>query len=91
MSQIGSVSDADLEKWSYARDVLAHVRRRRSEAKQPLKVPIVKAVIADDPKRLVQLDGIEADLRSAVRIDAITRDPRAGELSIEVEFGAAQS
>ena len=52
VSQIGKVSDADLAKWSYARDVLAHVRRRRSEAKQPLKVPIVKAVIADDPERL---------------------------------------
>jgi len=91
ISQAGDVTAADLAKWSYAREVLTQVRRRRSEAKQPLKVPILKAVIADDPERLGQLDGIEADLRSAMRIEAITRSPRAGELSVEVEFGAAQS
>ncbi len=89
--QIENAADADLAKWSYARDLLAHVRRRRSEAKQPLKVPIVKAVIGDDPMRLIHLDDIEADLKTAVRIESITRHPRAGELSIEVEFGAAQS
>ncbi len=64
------------------------MRKRRSEAKQPLKVPIVRAVIADAATRLTYLDAIEADLRAAVRIDAIERKP-AGELSVEVEFGAA--
>ena len=88
-SQAGDVTAADLAKWSYAREILTQVRRRRSEARQPLKVPIVNAVIADDPARLLQLDGLEADLRSALRIDAITTFPRPGELSIEVEFGAA--
>ena len=41
------VTDDDQQKWSYAREVLGEVRKRRSEAKQPLKVPIVRAVIAD--------------------------------------------
>jgi valyl-tRNA synthetase len=89
--QAGTVEDADLTKWDYARELLAHVRRRRSEAKQPLKVPIAKAVIADDPTRLQLLDDIEGDLRSAVRIDAIIRRPQSGELSIEVEFGEPRS
>jgi valyl-tRNA synthetase len=80
------VSDDDQEKWSYAREVLGEVRKRRSEAKQPLKVPIVRAVIADTAARLAHLDAVEADLRAAVRIDAIERKP-AGALAIEVEFG----
>jgi valyl-tRNA synthetase len=90
VSQIGNVSDADLAKWGYARELLAHVRRRRSEAKQPLKVPIVKAVVADEPTHLLQLDGIEADLKSALRIETIVRSPRPGELAIEVEFDSAR-
>jgi valyl-tRNA synthetase len=90
VSKIGDITDDDLAKWRYARELLAHVRRHRSEAKQPLKVPIVRAIIADEPTRLRQLEDIEADLKSAVRIEAITRSPRPGALSIEVEFGSAQ-
>ena len=82
------VSDDDQQKWSYAREVLGELRKRRSEAKQPLKVPIVRAVIADTAARLAHLDAVEADLRAAVRIEAIERKP-AGELTVEVEFGAA--
>ena len=82
------VSDDDRQKWSYAREVLGEVRKRRSEAKQPLKVPIVRAVIADTAERLAHLDAVEADLRAAARIEAIERKPAAG-LSVEVEFGAA--
>jgi valyl-tRNA synthetase len=78
----------DGHKWAYAREVLGEVRKRRSEAKQPLRVPIVRAVIADTAARLGHLDAVEADLRAAVRIEAIERKP-AGELSVEVEFGAA--
>jgi valyl-tRNA synthetase len=89
MSGIGAVPETDLAMWAYARDVLAHVRRLRSEAKQPLKVPIVKAMIADAPERLAMLDAIEADLRSALRIESTSRNARPGELAIEVEFGAA--
>jgi valyl-tRNA synthetase len=87
-SSIGAVSDDDRQKWSYAREVLGEVRKRRSEGKQPLKVPIVRAVIADTPERLAHLDAVEADLRAAVRIEAIERK-QAGALSVEVEFGQA--
>ena len=88
LSGTGEASAEQLAIWAYARDVLGFVRRLRSEAKQPLKVPIVKAIVADAPERLAMLDTIEADLRSATRIDTIVRNPRAGELAIEVEFGA---
>jgi valyl-tRNA synthetase len=82
------LTDEDRQKWSYAREVLGEIRKRRSEAKQPLKVPIVRAVIADTDARLAYLDAIEADLRGAMRIDTIERKT-AAELSVEVEFGAA--
>ena len=82
------LSDDEQQKWSYAREVMGEVRKRRSEAKQPLKVPIVRAVIADAPVRLAHLDAIEADLRAAVRIEAIERKT-ADALSVEVQFGAA--
>jgi valyl-tRNA synthetase len=81
------VTDDDREKWRYAREVLGEVRRRRSEAKQPLKVPIVRAVIADSAARLSHLDAVEPDLRAAVRIENVERRP-AAEFSVEVEFGA---
>jgi valyl-tRNA synthetase len=85
---VSGVTDADQQKWSYACEVLGEVRKRRSEAKQPLKVPIVRAVIADTAARLAHLDAVEADLRAAMRIEAIERRA-AAEFSIEVEFGAA--
>ena len=85
----GEVTETDQQTWAYARELLGEVRKRRSEAKQPLKVPIVRAVIADSPQRLGMLDPIEADLRAAVRIAAIDRR-EAGELSVEVEFGTVQ-
>jgi len=84
----GEVTADDRTKWEYAREILGHVRRRRSEAKQPLKVPIVRAIIFDAARRLAHLDAIETDLRAAVRIDAIERR-EADELSVEVEFGVA--
>jgi valyl-tRNA synthetase len=85
---VRGLSDDEQQKWSYAREVIGEVRKRRSESKQPLKVPIVRAVIADAPVRLAHLDAIEADLRAAVRIEAIERKT-ADALSVEVQFGAA--
>jgi valyl-tRNA synthetase len=85
---VRDVSDAEQQQWSYAREVLGEIRRRRSEAKQPLKVPIVRAVIADTDTRLAYFDAIEMDLRAAMRVETIERR-LATELSVEVEFGAA--
>ena len=82
------VGDDDRQKWAYAREVLGELRKRRSEAKQPMKVPIARAVIADTTDRLAHLDALDADLKAAARIEAIERKAGSG-LSIEVEFGAA--
>ena len=82
----GEVSGDEFLKWDYARELLGEVRKRRSEAKQSMKVPIVRAVIADAAERLAHLDTIEADLRSAGRIgtiERVTREP----FEVNVEFG----
>jgi len=84
----GLVSGDDFLKWDYARELLGEVRKRRSEAKQSMKVPILRAVIADAAERLARLDTIEADLRSAGRIatiERVTREP----FELNVEFGEA--
>jgi valyl-tRNA synthetase len=90
-SLASTTRDDDTATWNFAREVLTEVRRHRSEAKQPLKVPISRVVIADSAERLHLLDAISADLRAAMRIDTITRKPHAGGLSIEVEFGVVSA
>ncbi len=85
---IGQVTPEDHRKWAYATRLLGEVRKRRSEAKQSMRVPIVRAVIADTADNLSCLDAIEADLRSAGRIGLLERSPQEA-LSVDVEFGSA--
>jgi valyl-tRNA synthetase len=84
----GEVTPDEHRKWDYATVLLGEVRKRRSEAKQSMKVPIVRAVIADTSDNLVHLDAIEADLRSAGRIALVERVAQPT-LSVDVEFGSA--
>jgi valyl-tRNA synthetase len=84
----GEVTPDEHRKWDYATVLLGEVRKRRSEAKQSMKVPIVRAVIADTSDNLVHLDAIEADLRSAGRIALLERVAQPT-LSVDVEFGSA--
>jgi valyl-tRNA synthetase len=90
VSLSGEVTGEELLTSEYARELLGEVRKRRSEAKQSMKVPINRAVIADAADRLSRLDAVEADLRSAGRIAAIERVVREP-FEIAVEFGQAGS
>ena len=51
-------------------EVLFEVRKQRSEAKQPLKVPITKVTITAEPAQIQWMPLVEADLRSALRVQA---------------------
>jgi valyl-tRNA synthetase len=53
-----------------ATDLLFDVRKQRSEAKQPLKVPISKVRVKDAAQSISHLPVVEADLRSALRVKA---------------------
>jgi valyl-tRNA synthetase len=60
--------DAATYEWST--EVLFEVRKQRSEAKQPLKVPITKVTIKADAKAVALMPHVDADLRAALRVQA---------------------
>ena len=60
----------DQAAYEWATVVLFEVRKQRSETKQPLKVPITKVMITAAPGALALMPHVEADLRSALRVQA---------------------
>ena len=70
----------DQAAYEWATEVLFEVRKQRSEAKQPLKVPITKVAITAEPEAVALMPHVEADLRSALRVQAFemtSGEPRA--------------
>ncbi|MGE0448657.1 MAG: valine--tRNA ligase [Vicinamibacterales bacterium] len=61
-------SETDRRIYTWATDVLFEVRKQRSEAKQPLRVPITQVTIEADAETLSLTSQIEADLRAALRV-----------------------
>ena len=71
---------SDQAIYDWATEVLFEVRKQRSEAKQPLKVPITKVTVTADAQRIAWLALVEADLRSSLRVQAFETavgEPRA--------------
>jgi valyl-tRNA synthetase len=56
--------------YDFATDVMFEVRKQRSEAKQPLKIPIAKVTVKAARAHLDLMPAVEADLRSALRVQA---------------------
>jgi valyl-tRNA synthetase len=69
-----TASDTEVYKWA-TEVVLFEVRKRRSEDKQPLKVPITKVAIKADPAFLSHMNELEADLKSALRVQVFECTP----------------
>jgi valyl-tRNA synthetase len=70
-------SDQAIYQW--ATDVLFEVRKQRSEAKQPLKVPITRVTVQAQSDDLRWMPHVEADLRSSLRVqtfETIVGTPR---------------
>src|SRR5262245_43857403 len=61
---------ADERAYEWATDVMFEVRKQRSEAKQPLKVPITSVLVKAPEPALALMPIVEADLRSALRVRA---------------------
>jgi valyl-tRNA synthetase len=76
-AQPAATVEQDQAVYSWATDVLFEVRKQRSEAKQPLKVPISKVTIVAAPAEIRLMPIVEADLRSALRVQAF--ETTAGE------------
>ena len=58
----------DQHTYQWAIDVLSEIRRQRSEAKQPLRVPITCVTIAAEPEVTALMPQVEADLKAALRV-----------------------
>ena len=56
--------------YQWSTEVLFEVRKQRSEAKQPLKVPIAKVTVKADETTVALMPIVEADLKSALRVQA---------------------
>jgi valyl-tRNA synthetase len=65
-----AVKQSDQAAYDLATDVLFEVRKQRSEAKQPLKVPVTKVTVKAARAHLDLIPVIDADLRSALRVQA---------------------
>ncbi len=61
---------ADQAVYDWATEVLFEVRKQRSEAKQPLKVPITRVVVKAKQPDAERMPIVEADLKSALRVQA---------------------
>src|SRR5258708_10272463 len=74
LAQIADNTDAasglDERAFTWATEVLFEVRKQRSEAKQPLKVPITKVRITAHDTNVGLMPIAEADLKSALRVKA---------------------
>jgi valyl-tRNA synthetase len=78
----------DQKAYEWATDVLFEVRKQRSEAKQPMRVPITAVVVRAEAEATALMPDVEPDLKSALRVLAFkttTGEPR----SIVVEGYAA--
>jgi valyl-tRNA synthetase len=58
--------------YEWATYILFEVRKQRSEAKQPLKVPVTRVVVRAEAEALELMPYVEADLRAALRVQAFS-------------------
>ncbi len=61
---------ADERAYQWASELLFEVRKQRSEAKQPLRVPITRVAVKASADVLALMPIVEADLRAALRVQA---------------------
>ncbi len=66
-------------------DVMAAIRKAKSEARQPMRAPVKRAVIADSADRLNGLNVALDDVRDAARVDVL--EPVESEtFGVHIEF-----
>jgi valyl-tRNA synthetase len=74
-----AVRESDQSIYEWAVEVLFEVRKQRSEAKQPLKVPISKVTVKADQQQAEWMAIVAADLQAALRVlafDTTVGEPR---------------
>jgi valyl-tRNA synthetase len=79
------LDDADPLVFAVVAEVLAAVRKEKSEQKRSLRTPAVRVVVHDTAERLAALARGESDLCEAGKIGSLTTETSA-ELRVEVEL-----
>jgi valyl-tRNA synthetase len=74
----------DERAYDWATGILAEVRKNRSEAKQPLRVPISRVFVRADAETAALLPLVEADLKTALRVRTF-EVAQSGHPGIDVE------
>ena len=70
-------------------EVLARVRRAKTEAKVSMRAPVEKVVVRDTPERLAALDRGRADLLEAGSISELVTEP-GDQLDVEVTLAPVE-
>ncbi|MFJ6572607.1 valine--tRNA ligase [Streptomyces sp. NPDC091292] len=70
-----------------ASELIAAVRKAKSEAHLSMRVEVAQAVVSGPRPALDRFARIEADIRAAGRIGTVTREETEGELRVRVELG----
>jgi valyl-tRNA synthetase len=68
-----------------AADVLAEIRKAKSNAQLPMRAEVARAVVRDSDERLGLLDRVQDDVREAGRVAELER-VASDEFAVEVEF-----
>ena len=71
--------------------MLFEVRKQRSEAKQPLKVPISKVTVKAERADIERMPVVDADLRAALRVQAFELEVGEPRAIVVVGYEAAAS
>jgi valyl-tRNA synthetase len=70
-----NLRESDQRIYDWATDVLFEVRKQRSEAKQPMRVPITRVRVKAEAEAVGLMPHVEADLKSALRVHAFETSP----------------
>jgi valyl-tRNA synthetase len=73
-----------------AADVLREVRKAKSQARRPMRAPVLRVVLRDSARRLEALPLAQGDLRAAGSIERIEASTD-GEFSVEAELADEQT
>ncbi|HEY4789841.1 MAG TPA: class I tRNA ligase family protein, partial [Actinomycetes bacterium] len=83
---------ADQRPLEAASEVIAAIRRAKSQAKLPLRTPVALAEVTGPPELLAAARAAEADLAAAGRVASFQyrEEPQADGLDVRVELAPAE-
>jgi valyl-tRNA synthetase len=85
LTLVGRADEEAAVALDVAEEVLAAVRRAKSEAQRPLKTAVARVVVRDVERRVARLPDVVADLKAAALVDRLEWEP-ADTFAVAVEL-----